>query len=401
MNRIQHIAALCETVETPFFHYDLERLQDTLDALKTASEKRKYHVHYALKANADAVLLSEIERMGFGADCVSGAEIQRAIELGFEPNKIFLAGVGKTDREISLGLEHEIGAFNVESIPELIRIDEIARDMQKTARVALRINPNIDPNTHAYITTGLKENKFGINAWELEQVENVLRQATHLSLVGLHFHIGSQIQDLNVFRNLCSRVNDFQKWFHEKGFEIPMVNLGGGLGVNYDSPQEEWHPDFEAYFAIFDENLQRYPGQEVHFEPGRAVVAHCGSLISKVLYVKEGRDANFAILDAGMTELLRPALYQSNHKIINLTSNLPPAKYDVVGPICESSDCFGKSVLLPAARRGDFFEIQTTGAYGQSMSSQYNLRPLAKPYFFTRGKSVNSPREEKYIHCPD
>ncbi|MHC2990234.1 diaminopimelate decarboxylase [Pontibacter sp. HJ8] len=359
---------------TPFYVYDLNLLRQTLQKAKLEADRYNFHVHYALKANTNGPVLDEVRRVAFGADCVSGNEVKCAIENGFKPEHVVFAGVGKSDAEINYALDQDIFCFNCESSHELLVLNELAEAKGKTARIALRINPNVNANTHKYITTGLEENKFGINAWELPEVVALLKTLPHLSLIGLHFHIGSQITDLSAFRNLCTRVNEFQDWFQSHNLQLEHINVGGGLGVDYYNPEQQPIPDFEAYFALFNQFLELRPGQQVHFELGRALVAQSGSLISKVLYIKKGVTTNFAILDAGMTELIRPALYQSYHKIENLTSTAAEERYDVVGPICESSDCFGKAVVLPETSRGDLMAIRTAGAYGEVMASAYNLR---------------------------
>lgn len=371
-----------EQEETPFYYYDLKVLKNTLDALTKESKKHNYHVHYALKANSNNEILDLIESYGLGADCVSGNEVLKALERGFSNDKIAFAGVGKTDKEINIALDNDIFCLNCESIPEIEVINELAEKKNKVAQIALRINPNVDANTHHYITTGLEENKFGINMWEMEKVLEVVKNAKHIKLIGLHFHIGSQITDLNVFRGLCVRVNEIQQKFLDKKILVDHINVGGGLGVNYQNPDENLIPDFESFFSLFQDHLDLKTGQELHFELGRSVVAQCGALISRVLYVKEGINTNFAIIDAGMTELIRPALYQSYHKVENLsTDSKTQERYDVVGPICESSDSFAKSLMLPSTKRGDLMAIRTTGAYGDVMASQYNLREIANKIF--------------------
>lgn len=362
--------------ETPFYYYDLNLLNETLDQVTAAANKRGFHVHYALKANFNDRLLDLIQSRGLGADCVSGAEVQKSIDKGFSPDKITFAGVGKSDKEIILALEHGIFAFNVESIQEMEVINELARQQNVIAKVSLRINPNVDAHTHHYITTGLDENKFGVPTSELETAASVIRNAANVSLIGLHFHVGSQITDMNVFKSLCVKVNEWKNWFEERGTQIKVLNVGGGLGIDYQHPDENSIPDFEAYFDIFDKFLERGAHQEVHFELGRAIVAQCGSLVSRVLYTKSGLKKNFLILDAGMTELMRPALYQAYRKIekVGVSINDAIKNYDVVGPICESSDCFGKEVPLPESKRGDLIAIRSAGAYGEVMSSHYNLR---------------------------
>ena len=369
-------------IPTPFYYYDLELLRNTLSIVKEEANKYGYHVHYALKANSNVKILETIQSFGLGADCVSGNEIERAITCNFPADKIAFAGVGKSDEEINIGLENDIFCFNCESIPEMEVINELAKQQNKTADIALRINPNVNANTHHYITTGLEENKFGINRWELENVLDVLQNLNNVKLIGLHFHIGSQITDLSAFKGLCLRVNEIQEWFYEHHIIVKHINVGGGLGINYENPEQELIPDFSTFFKLFNNLLELRPHQELHFELGRSIVGQCGTLISKVLYVKSGVNTNFIILDAGMTELLRPALYQAYHKIENLTSVIKNIeRYDVVGPICESSDCFGKALLLPTTTRGDIIAINSCGAYGEVMASQYNLRRLPKSVY--------------------
>jgi diaminopimelate decarboxylase len=373
---------IIQNTPTPFYLYDLKLLHNTLDACITESNKYGYHVHYALKANTNNEILQIIKEKGFGADCVSGNEVKKAIEIGFSPNDIAFAGVGKSDEEINIALDHNIFSFNCESLPELEVINEIAKGRGQVADVALRINPNVNAKTHHYITTGLEENKFGINMWEMDDLLERLPSLTHLNLIGIHFHIGSQITDLSVFRGLCIRVNEIQDYFVKKHVQLKHINVGGGLGVDYENPDTNAISDFATFFKIFNDHLKLLPGQQVHFELGRCLVAQSGSLITKVLYVKNGVKTNFAIVDAGMTELIRPALYQSYHHIENI-SNPSEAneKYDVVGPICESSDCFGKAVKMPHTQRGNIIAIRTTGAYGEVMASAYNLRDKVKAVY--------------------
>ena len=365
---------------TPFYHYDLDVLRRTLAALKKESEKYGFHVHYALKANPNDEILSIIKKEGLGADCVSGNEVKKASEHSFE--KVFFAGVGKSDEEINIALDKNITCFNCESLQEIEVIQDLANKKNKIASIAFRINPNVNANTHKYITTGLEENKFGINLWELESVVKRTQELPNIKITGIHFHIGSQITDLSAFKTLCLRTNEIQSWFISHKIHLEHINVGGGLGVDYHDPDKNLIPDFASYFALFHQFLELRPRQSLHFEIGRAIVAQCGSLLSKVLYVKKGVNTNFVILDAGMTELIRPALYQSYHKIENLSSKGNSMKYDVVGPICESSDCFGKAVALPETKRGDIIAIRTTGAYGQVMSSQYNLREKVTSVYF-------------------
>ena len=361
---------------TPYYLYNLALLEQTLTNCKINAQRYGFKVHYALKANANSQILNCISKHGYGADCVSGNEVLAALKNGFSPEHVVFAGVGKSDKEINNALDNNIFCFNVESSQELEVLNSLAKEKNKTACIALRINPNVNAYTHKYITTGLEENKFGINHWELDSIIEQLKSLDNIKLLGLHFHIGSQITDMSVFKSLCVKVNEFVSYFEERKINIKIINVGGGLGINYSEPDAEPIPNFEHYFSLFHQFLVVKSHQEVHFELGRALVAQCGSLISKVLYIKEGLNTNFAILDAGMTELLRPALYQAYHKIENISNSnsANTKKYDVVGPICESSDCFGKAVELPITKRGDLIAIRSAGAYGEVMSSSYNLR---------------------------
>lgn len=366
-----------DQLETPFYYYDINLLQQTVTACTRAANVYGYHVHYALKANFNPKVLQTMQAAGIGADCVSGNEVKAAVEHGFSNNKVVFAGVGKSDREINLALDADIFCFNVESVQELVVINDLAKAKGKTARVAIRINPNVDAHTHHFITTGLEENKFGINTWQLDDVLFTLKNCTNLEFIGVHFHVGSQITNLDVFKNLCTRVNELHDWFDQQGLPIKVLNVGGGLGVDYYNPDTNSICDFESYFKVFSEHLKVKDGQEVHFELGRALVAQSASLISRVLYVKNGQKKNFLILDAGMTELIRPMLYQAYHHIENISkqhTTYNTINYDVVGPICESTDCFRTDVALPESHRGDLIAIRTAGAYGEVMASGYNLR---------------------------
>ena len=370
-----------EHINTPFYYYDAQLLRDTLKTLRAEADKHpQFVVHYAVKANANAKLLRIIREAGLGADCVSGGEIQAAIQAGFPASGIVYAGVGKSDWEIELGLKHNIFCFNAESEAELEVINEIAERFKTTARVALRINPNVGAHTHANITTGLAENKFGIAMDHLESVINSLTKMKHLQLIGLHFHIVSQILDMGDFEALCNRINLLQEQLDRLHVSIENINVGGGLGIDYQHPNRVPIPNFKDYFNTYAKFLKLRPNQKVHFELGRAVVAGCGSLITKTLYIKQGVAKQFAIVDAGMTDLIRPALYQAYHKIENISSNEAEQTYDVVGPICESSDVFAKQVDLNATHRGDLLAIRSAGAYGEIMASGYNCRKLPEGY---------------------
>lgn len=370
-----------KNISTPFYYYDVKLLQETLDVVKSESGKYGYYVHYAVKANANLRILSIIAKNGFGADCVSGGEVRAALKAGFPASKIVFAGVGKADWEINLGLDNDIFCFNVESAVELEIINELAEIKGKVASIALRINPEVDAHTHAKITTGMKENKFGINLSQLSSVIEQMKQMKNVKLIGIHCHIGSQITDMSSFRNLAIRINEIQDELEEHGIYVENLNFGGGLGIDYYHPNHLSIAAFDNYFDAIHKLLEIRPGQKVHFEPGRSIVAQCGTLISRVLYVKEGETKRFAILDAGFTELIRPAMYDAYHRMENISSNDKVDIYDVVGPICESSDVFGKDVELNGAHRGDLIAIRSAGAYGEVMASTYNCRELPKAYY--------------------
>ncbi|MBQ8500983.1 MAG: diaminopimelate decarboxylase [Bacteroides sp.] len=366
---------------TPFYYYDVDLLHRTLDTIRQEADRYgNFSVHYAVKANANPEILSIIRKAGLGADCVSGGEIEAALNAGFPANKIVYAGVGKADWEINLGLQNDIFCFNVESYAELEVIEALAAAAGKVARVAFRINPNVGAHTHANITTGLAENKFGISLEDMDKVIDAAQTMQYIKFIGLHFHIGSQILEMDDFVALCNRVNELQDKLEARHILVEHINVGGGLGIDYEAPDEHSVPDFATYFATYARHLQLRSGQHLHFELGRSVVGQCGSLISQVLYVKQGTNKQFAILDAGMTDLIRPALYQASHKIENITSDAPLETYDVVGPICESSDVFGKAVQLNAVKRGDLVALRSAGAYGEIMASGYNCRKLPKGY---------------------
>lgn len=370
-----------QQLRTPFYYYDTELLRKTLQTINDEAGKHEgFVVHYAVKANANPQLLRIIRQAGLGADCVSGGEIEASIKAGFPASKIVFAGVGKSDWEINLGLDNDIFCFNVESIPELEVINDLATQKGKVARVAFRLNPNVGAHTHANITTGLAENKFGIAMRDMMSVIEEASQMEHVKVVGLHFHIGSQILDMGDFEALCNRINELQNELERHRIIVEHINVGGGLGVDYQHPNRVPIPDFKAYFDTYAKKLRLRPGQTLHFELGRAVVAQCGSLLTRTLYIKKGAVKQFCIVDAGFTDLIRPALYQAYHKIENITSEEPAQTYDVVGPICESTDVFAKQIDLNGCRRGDLLAIRSAGAYGEIMASQYNCRSLPKGY---------------------
>ncbi len=376
-----YIGSLQE-VQTPCYFYDMELLDATLSEALSHASAYGYRLHYAIKANHEERLVRHIFERGLGADCVSGGEVRRAVELGCPPSEIVFAGVAKSDAEIRYALEQEIFMFNVESLHELEVLQAIASEMGRTARVALRINPDVEPETHQYISTGQADSKFGIAYTEVDQVLASLPHYTHLRITGLHFHIGSQIRNWEAYRELCLRANQLQGWFAERGVPLKQINLGGGIGVNYDDPQAEPIIDFKAFFELIHNTLEIREGQTVHFELGRSLVAQCGELLTRVLYQKQTASGKSILLvDAGMTDLLRPALYGAKHRIENLTSTGEEHCYTVAGPVCESSDFFARDITLPTSQRGDLLTLRTAGAYGSSMASHYNLRELPEAIF--------------------
>ena len=363
------------------YYYDTNLLRNTLNEVnREAGKYENFHVHYAIKANANDKVLNIIREAGLGADCVSGGEINAAIKAGFSTDKIVYAGVGKSDWEINLGLDNNIFCFNVESVPELQVINELAAAKNKIASVAFRINPNVGAHTHANITTGLAENKFGISMEDMDKVIDMAQNMPNVRFIGLHFHIGSQILDMGDFVALCNRINELQDKLAKRHIIVDHINVGGGLGIDYQHPNRQSIPDFASYFECYNKHLKRHSKQTIHFELGRSIVGQCGSLITKVLYVKQGSFKQFAIVDAGMTDLIRPALYQAYHKIENITSEMACETYDIVGPICESSDVFAKAIDLNKVQRNDLIAIRSAGAYGEIMASGYNCRTLPKGF---------------------
>ncbi len=370
------------SIETPFYYYDENLLKQTLKVINNEIKSHSnYIVHYAIKANYNERILSIISEANLGADCVSGGEILAARKVGIPSSKIVFAGVGKTDKEIKIGLDNDIACFNVESYAELEVINSLAKEKQKIANIAFRINPDVEAHTHKNITTGLAENKFGIPLSDMENIIFQAKKMQNIKFIGLHFHIGSQILDMSDFIPLCERINEIQSSLEEKGISLESINVGGGLGVDYINPDLHPIPDFKSYFDTFAQNLKLRKTQTLHFELGRSVVCQAGSLVSRAVYIKEGVKKNFLIVDAGFTDLIRPALYQAYHKIENLSSDEPLELYDVVGPICESTDVFAKGTSLNKSHRGDFIILRSAGAYGEAMASSYNLRELPKSYF--------------------
>lgn len=380
---------LTKNYQSPTYCYDTDLLEDTIEECLAQSKNENIKVHYAIKANANPLLLKIIAKKGLGADCVSVGEIERAITCGFKPQDIVFAGVGKRDDEISYAIENQIGCINVESIQEIEVINEIAKQLKATVNIALRISPEIDAHTHSHITTGLQSNKFGIALDDTLKAAQKAQQMSHLKLKGLHFHIGSQICEMKAYEKTCLKVNEIILMLEEKGFFFEHINMGGGLGVNYDIPDNDI-PNFKAYFDTLTHNLNITSQQKLHCELGRSIIAQCGILVCKVLYVKEKGPYKFIILDAGFTDLLRPAFYQAHHRIRNISAKEQTTyTYNIVGPICESSDIFATNYKLPITKRNDYIVIDSCGAYGESMASQYNLRQFPRTLIYSLSKLNN------------
>ena len=373
----RQVANELRSFETPFYLYDLSLLRQTLESAVSVAKKYGYVLHYAIKANYDPRVLSVIREYGLGIDCASGNEIRCALDAGFDPSGIVYAGVGKRDKEIRYAIEQQIFAINCESLQELDLINSIAASMGKVQPVGLRINPDIDPKTNKCIDTGQADSKFGIPYEELVSSLEHVRSLKNIKISGMHLHIGSQIRELHVFEYLCEKVNSILAHLGSHGLDFEFIDVGGGLGVNYDYPENEPVPNFASVFAIINSHLKA-GGRPVHFEFGRAIVAQCGELITSVLFNKTtATGRKLVIVDASMTELLRPALYGAYHNIENITSTSDSKeRYSVVGTACESTDVFDESVSLPRTARGDLLSIKSAGAYGMSMASRYNLHDL-------------------------
>ena len=373
----RHVAEKLQNYETPFYLYDIDLLRRTLESVAYESAKHNYKVHYAIKANYDDHILGIIREYGLGIDCASGNEVRKALEMGFDPKGIVYAGVGKRDKELRYAIEQQILAINCESLEELFLVDEMSREAGRKTDVALRINPDIDPKTNHCIDTGQADSKFGISYEEvLEHVADIQALA-NINIIGLHLHIGSQIRELHVFENMCEKVNVIVANLDSLGFNLRFVDVGGGLGINYDVPENEPIPNFASLFSIVNQYLN-VGDREVHFEFGRSIVGECGELITRVLFNKTtATGRRLVIVDASMTELVRPAMYGSYHNIENITSQEElRSKYTVVGTACESTDVFDENVSLRKTKRGDLLTIKSAGAYGMSMASRYNLHDL-------------------------
>jgi len=373
----KQISDKLKELETPFYLYDISLLRQTLESVTTLAERYGYVLHYAIKANYDPKILSLIKEYGIGIDCASIGELRCAIEAGFPASSIVYAGVGKKDKELRYAIEQGIFAINCESFQEIEVVNALAAEAGKVVDIALRINPDIDPRTNHCIDTGQADSKFGISYEEVQARAEEIKAFKNINIRGMHLHIGSQIRELHVFGYLCDKVNAIVGYLEGLGFKFDFVDVGGGLGVNYDLPENEPVPNFASVFSIINTHL-KVGGKQVHFEFGRSIVAQCGELITKVLYGKTtATGRKIIIVDASMTELIRPALYGAYHNIENITSlSETKARYTIAGTACESTDIFDEGITLPETTRGDLLTIKTAGAYGMSMASRYNLHDL-------------------------
>ena len=379
------IVAIAAAVGTPFYLYSAKRLRENLGRLADGLAGLDVSIHYAMKANANRAVVAVLAKAGAGADIVSGGELTRALDAGIPASRIVFSGVGKTDAEIAQALDAGIHQINAESYEELHRIDAIAREKGVVAAVALRVNPDVDAETHAKITTGKRDNKFGVDADRLAGLDNELKALAHVRLVGLAVHIGSQILTTRPFAAAYARVAELTRALRGRGHDLRRLDLGGGFGIPYRAEAGLDPADLAATIRETVGDL----GCALAVEPGRSIVADAGVLVSRVVFVKDGGDIRFAVLDGGMNDLMRPAMYDSHHDIVPVKAPAPGAgtiDYDVVGPICESSDTFAKRRKLPPLATGDLVVLATAGAYGATMAGTYNARPLIPEVIVDAGK---------------
>lgn len=366
---------LARRFQTPLFVYSRERMESAYRAYETAFSSVPHRVCYALKANASGELLKIFALLGAGADIVSGGELKQALRAGFQPADIVFSGVGKTDDELSLGLEAGIGEFNVESESELRRLSTLAASRGTRASITLRVNPNVDPRSHPYISTGLRENKFGV---PIEDAPRILREARDLpglDVSGVQCHIGSQLRDLAPAAEAARSIVSLSRSLIAQGFALRTIDMGGGLGVDYDGTGAPVPADLAALVLPEIQGL----GLKLLLEPGRSLIAAAGVLLTRVVATKRNGEKLFVIADAGMNDLLRPSLYSAYHHIVNLSAvqGAPQVRADIVGPVCESGDFLARDREIAETREGDLLAVLDAGAYSFSMASNYNFRPRA------------------------
>jgi diaminopimelate decarboxylase len=385
------LSQIAEKMGTPCYVYSLPAFETRFAEIDQAYKSVPHLVAYSMKANGNLSVLNALAKLGSGADVVSGGELFKARKAGVSPDKIIFAGVGKTDDEIAYGLKEGIRYFNVESIPEIMAINEVAKKLRKIAPVAIRFNPDVDPKTHHYITTGKKETKFGVYLGDVEKVMEVVRQCRSVHWTGVHAHIGSQMTQTNSVGKAAKVIEKLVLQLRREGFPIHTVNLGGGYGIDYEG---EKPPKPSQYAALVMPVIKRLNATLV-LEPGRYISGNSGVLLCRVIYVKQSGTKTFYIVDAGMGELIRPSLYEAYHRIAPAVGTQKPAqKVDVVGPICESGDFFAKDRKLALMRRGDLVVVFSAGAYGSVMGSTYNARPLP-PEVIVRGNRFQVARQRQ------
>ncbi|WP_288320259.1 diaminopimelate decarboxylase [uncultured Haemophilus sp.] len=369
------IADIISEHDTPAYIYSRATLERHWHAFDNAFGSHPHLICFAVKSNSNIALLNVMAKLGSGFDIVSQGELERVLAAGGEASKVVFSGVAKSHSEIERALDVGIRCFNVESIPELHRINEVAGKMGKIAPISLRVNPDVDAKTHPYISTGLKENKFGVSVQQAREVYRLAKTLPNVKITGMDCHIGSQLTELQPFLDATDRLIVLMEQLKEDGIELHHLDLGGGLGVPYNG-EEPPHPT--EYAEALLAKLKNYPNLEIILEPGRAISANAGILVTKVEYLKSNEDRNFAIVDTGMNDMIRPALYEAYMQITEVNQSLDREKavYDVVGPICETSDFLGKGRELAIAE-GDLIAMRSAGAYGATMSSTYNSRPQA------------------------
>ena len=369
------IADIIKAHGTPVYIYSRATLERHWYAFDNAFGEHPHLICFAVKSNSNIALLNVMAKLGSGFDIVSQGELERVLAAGGDASKVVFSGVAKSHGEIARALEVGVRCFNVESIPELHRINEVAGKMGKVAPISLRVNPDVDAKTHPYISTGLKENKFGVSVQQAREVYRLAKSLPNVKITGMDCHIGSQLTELQPFLDATDRLIVLMEQLKEDGIELHHLDLGGGLGVPYHGEQPP-HPT--EYAKALLEKLRAYPNLEIILEPGRAISANAGILVTKVEYLKSNEDRNFAIVDTGMNDMIRPALYEAYMEIteVDQSLNREASVYDVVGPICETSDFLGKARTLSVAE-GDYIAMRSAGAYGAAMSSTYNSRPQA------------------------
>lgn len=369
------IADIIKAHGTPAYIYSRATLERHWHAFDNAFGEHPHLICFAVKSNSNIALLNVMAKLGSGFDIVSQGELERVLAAGGDASKVVFSGVAKSHSEIARALEVGVRCFNVESIPELHRINEVAGKMGKVSPISLRVNPDVDAKTHPYISTGLKENKFGVSVQQAREVYRLAKSLPNVKITGMDCHIGSQLTELQPFLDATDRLIVLMEQLKEDGIELHHLDLGGGLGVPYHGEQPP-HPT--EYAKALLEKLKAYPNLEIILEPGRAISANAGILVTKVEYLKSNEDRNFAIVDTGMNDMIRPALYEAYMEIteVDQSLNREASVYDVVGPICETSDFLGKARTLSVAE-GDYIAMRSAGAYGAAMSSTYNSRPQA------------------------